>query len=179
MTRLKTFQELFRRDRRPGDLVFAYIFLGFCLFLLFNLGDQAQWLDNTKTVAQPAFWPTVAVVGMCLFAGLHLIGSLVSPRIAGRLKEGVFWLRSGEYVLYFLIYVWCVPIVGYLLSTIVFAVFLTVRLGYRSREAIVSAALFGLAVVLVFRAGLQVKIPPGQIYEYLPDSIRTFAMVYL
>lgn len=179
MTRLKTFQELFRRDRRPGDLVFAYFFLGFCLFLLFNLRDQAQWLDNAKTVAQPAFWPTVAVVGMTLFAGLHLVGSLVSPRIPGRLKEGAFWLRSGEYVVYFLIYVWSVPIIGYLLSTIVFAVFLTIRLGYRSKQALGFAALFGFAVVLVFRAGLQVKIPPGQIYEYLPDAIRTFAMVYL
>lgn len=179
MKRLKTFQELFRRDRRPGDLVFAYIFLAFCLFLLFNLSSQAQWLDNTKTVAQPAFWPTVAILGMCLFAGLHLVGSLVSPRIPGRLKEGVFWIRSIEYVGYFLVYVFCVPIVGYLLSTVVFAVFLVIRLGYRSRQSIASAALFGLAVVLVFRAGLQVKIPPGQIYEYLPDSIRTFAMIYL
>lgn len=179
MTRLKTFQELFRRDRRRGDLVFAYLFLGFCLFLLFNLGDQAQWLDNTKAAAQPAFWPTISVVGMCFFAGLHLVGSLVSRRIPGRLQEAVFWLRSGEYVLYFLIYVWSVPVVGYLISTILFAVFLTIRLGYRSRQALVSAAIFGLAVVLVFRAGLQVKIPPGQIYEHLPDFIRTFAMVYL
>ncbi|WP_306046608.1 tripartite tricarboxylate transporter TctB family protein [Nioella sp. MMSF_3534] len=179
MTRLKTFQELFKRDRRPGDLVFAVLFLGFCLFLLANLRSQAQWLDNTATVAQPAFWPTVAVIGMSFFAGLHLIGSMVSPRIPGRLKEGIFWLRSAEYAVYFLIYVWSVPIVGYLLSTILFSLFLTIRLGYRSHTAIIMSVLFGLSVVLVFRTGLQVRIPPGQIYQYLPDSIRTFAMVYL
>lgn len=179
MIRLKTFQELFRRDRRPGDLVFAVVFLAFSLFLLANLGDQAQWIDNTPTVAQPAFWPTVAVIGMVAFAGLHLIGSVVSPKIDGRLKELSFWLRSVEYVVYFLIYVWSVPIVGYLLSTILFSLFLTIRLGYRSGTAIGSSVLFAIAVVLIFRTGLQVKIPPGQIYEHLPTSIRTFAMVYL
>ncbi|KIC39087.1 hypothetical protein RA27_17605 [Ruegeria sp. ANG-R] len=179
MTRLKTFQELFHRDRRPGDLMFALAFLAFCIFLLWNLEGQAQWVKNTKLVAQPAFWPTVAVYGMGIFALLHLIGSLSSPRIPGRLKEISFWVRSLEYVAYFLIYVSIVPVIGYLLSSIVFALFLTFRLGYRRATAFGISTVFAVAVVLIFRAGLRVKIPAGQIYEYLPDAVRSFAMINL
>ncbi len=179
MIRLKTFQELFRRDRRPGDLVFAYAFLAFCAFLLANLGDQTKWVDRTMLVAQPAFWPTLSLIGMTFFAALNLIGSLSSPRIFGRMKELALWMRSLEFVAYFLIYVSVVPIIGYLLSTIVFALFLTFRLGYRRPQALPISFLFAVAVVLVFRAGLKVKIPAGQIYEYLPDFIRPLAMIYL
>ncbi|MEZ5913250.1 MAG: hypothetical protein R3D84_14400 [Paracoccaceae bacterium] len=95
MIRLKTFQELFRRDRRPGDLVFAILFLGFCLFLLANLGEQAQWIDNADS-AQPAFGLTIAVTGTTSFAGLHLIG--LPARIPRAAWRGDF-LRSAEYAL--------------------------------------------------------------------------------
>ncbi|WP_331460027.1 tripartite tricarboxylate transporter TctB family protein [Cochlodiniinecator piscidefendens] len=177
--RLKTFQELFKRDRRPGDLVFAWMFLFFCGFLLINLGGQVQWGMRGSLVAQPAFWPTISVVGMSFFAVMHLIGSLSSPRIPGRMKEFRFWLRSLEYVVYFLAYVSMVPIIGYLLGTLIFALFLTFRLGYRRPTAFCVTAVFAVAVVLIFRAGLRVKIPAGQIYEHLPDAIRSFAMINL
>ncbi|OKH86309.1 tripartite tricarboxylate transporter TctB family protein [Thalassospira sp. TSL5-1] len=177
--RLKTFQELFRRDRRPGDLVFACMFLLFCVFLLANLDDQVKWVKNTALVAEPAFWPTLSLIGMSVFAVLHLIGSLSSPRIYGRLKEFTLWVRSLEYVAYFLVYVNVVPIIGYLLSTLLFVLFLTFRLGYRRFQVFGISALFAVAVVLIFRAGLEVKIPAGQIYEYLPDWIRSFAMINL
>ena len=38
MVRLRIFQELFQRYRRPGDLIFAIIFLLFAAFLLSQLG---------------------------------------------------------------------------------------------------------------------------------------------
>ena len=81
MARIKTLQDLFKRYRRPGDLVFAVIFMMFALFLLINLDGQTTWVKRTKLVAQPAFWPMVSVWLMALFAALHLLGSVVSPRI--------------------------------------------------------------------------------------------------
>lgn len=179
MTRIKFFQELFQRYRRPGDKVFAVVFLLFALFLFSQLGEQTQWVKRTKWFAQPSLWPTVAVCGMVLFGAFHALGSFVSPRIPGRWREVVFWLRSLEYVLYFLIYVVLVPLCGYLPSTLVFALFLALRAGFRSKQALGLVVLFALSVAIVFRGFLQVKIPAGQIYNHLPDALRTFALTYL
>ena len=179
MTRRKHFQELFQRYRRPGDLVFAVMFFGFSLFLLSQLDTQTTWARRTPWHGQPALWPGIAVAGMTIFGGFHMLGSLVSPRISGRLAEVKFWLRSFEYVIYFLIYVALVPLGGYMPMTLVFALFLSLRAGFRGWRPLVSAAAFGIVTALVFRGFLQVKIPAGEIYDYLPAAVRSFALQYL
>lgn len=178
MARIKTLQDLFKRYRRPGDLVFAVIFMMFALFLLINLDGQTTWVKRTKLVAQPAFWPMVSVWLMALFAALHLLGSVVSPRIPGRLAEVAFWLKSLEYVGWFLIYVICVPYAGYLIATIVFTVLLAIRLGYRTPKSMGAAAAAGFLIVVLFKSFLQVKVPGGKIYEVLPEGLRAFMLTY-
>lgn len=175
----KTLQDMFRRYRRPGDIVFAVIFLSFALFLLSQLGTETKVVKRTKWFAQPALWPTVAIWGMVIFSALHLLGSALSPRIPGRWKEVGFWLLSLEYVAYFLIYVVAVPWLGYLPSTILFVVFLAIRTGFRSAGILGLSAIFAVVVAVLFRALLQVNIPAGKMYEQLPDSIRVFALTYL
>ncbi len=175
----KTLQDMFRRYRRPGDIVFAFFFFGFSLFLLSQIGTETQAVKRTKWFAQPALWPKIAIWGMVLFSGLHLLGSFLSPRIPGRLREVTFWLMSLEYVAYFLIYVVAVPWLGYLPSTMLFAALLTIRLGFRLPGAFCVALAFGAVVAVVFRALLHVNIPAGRIYEYLPDGLRAFALTYL
>ncbi|NOE27078.1 tripartite tricarboxylate transporter TctB family protein [Ruegeria sp. HKCCD6157] len=175
----KTLQDMFRRYRRPGDIVFAFLFFGFSLFLLSQIGAETQAVKRTKWFAQPALWPKIAIWGMVLFSGLHLLGSFLSPRIPGRLREVTFWLMSVEYVAYFLIYVVAVPWLGYLPSTMLFAALLTIRLGFRLPGAFCVALGFGAVVAVVFRALLQVNIPAGRIYEFLPDGLRAFALTYL
>ena len=175
----KTLQDLFKRYRRPGDIVFALVFLVFSLFLITQLGEQTKIVKRTKWFAQPSLWPTISLYAMFVFALLHWISSAVSPRIPGRWKEVGFWLRSLEYVAYFLAYVWIVPLLGYLPSTVLFAIFLALRSGFRDFRSIALAALFGLTVTIIFRAFLQVKIPAGALYEYLPDAIRVLALTYL
>lgn len=177
MVRAKTLQDLFKRYRRPGDLVFAVAFLTFSLFLLANLEAQAKW-GSGKLLAQPAFWPHLAVGLMVGFSALHLIGSLVSPKLDGRWLEVAFWIRSAEYAGWFLAYVLVVPQLGYLPSTLVFTLTLTLRLGYRRPAMIAAAAGVGLSVVVVFKSLLQVKVPGGQAYELLPDTLRTFLLTY-
>ncbi|NIY78160.1 tripartite tricarboxylate transporter TctB family protein [Celeribacter sp. HF31] len=168
---------MLRRERRPGDLVFATAFMAFSLATLVLLPVQTTWVANTVLFAQPAFWPAVGVVMMVGFGAVHLMSSLVSARQEGRGAEVVYWLRSLEFVAWFLCYVWLVPVIGYLPATMLFAVLLTRRLGYRSAKSVFWAAAFGFAVVAVFKAGLQVKVPAGALYAYLPESIRTFMMV--
>ncbi len=178
MAAAKTLQDLFKRYRRPGDLVFAIAFLIFSALLLSQIGSQTKWVDGTKLFAQPAFWPTVSLVIMSAFAILHLAGSVLSPRIDGRWREIGFWARSLEYALWFMIYVRIVPYVGYLPTTIVFAVLLTLRAGYRSAKMLAASIVAAIVIVVVFKAFLQVKIPGGLVYEQLPDSMRSFMLTY-
>ena len=179
MERLSTLQQFFRRYRRPGDLIFAVVFLAMAAFLLTRLGSETTWVDGTGWYAQPRFWPAVSVIGMVVCGALHALSSVMSPRIPGRWREVAFWLLSLEFVAYFLIYVVLVPLIGYLPATILFTLFLSLRTGFSSKRMLLTATTFGAAGAIVFRAFLQVKIPAGRIYEALPDGIRAFALTYL
>ena len=171
--------KMFRRERRPGDLVFACGFLIVALALAVALPTQARFLGNKDLVAEPGFWPLVGVVMMVVFGAIHFVGTLNAPRLAGRGKEVILWLRSLEFVGWFFVYVMVVPVIGYLPASVIFALLLCLRLGYRSFAVLAIACIFAVAVVLVFKAGLGVRIPGGAIYQYLPEGLRTFFVVNL
>ncbi|MQY43987.1 tripartite tricarboxylate transporter TctB family protein [Epibacterium sp. SM1969] len=171
------FLTLFRRERRPGDLVFAIGFFGFSLIVAALLPSQAKFLGNKTLVAEPGFWPFVGVAMMVGFGALHLLSTYNAPRLPGRAREIEFWVRALEFVVWFAIYVHGVPKIGYLPATVLFAVILAIRLGYRGALALVSAGGFAVVVVLIFKSGLGVKLPAGEIYRYLPDGIRSFVML--
>ncbi|MEZ5799994.1 MAG: tripartite tricarboxylate transporter TctB family protein [Nitratireductor sp.] len=154
--KLKTLKQLFQRYRRPGNLFFATLFLAGSLFLVSQLSVQTQWRAGTKMSAQPALWPIISLAGMTIFAALNWISSVSSPRIPGRWEE-VYGARSIEYVLWFMVYVAMVPLLGYLPSSIIFAVTLAVRCGYRDARMLLAAALVAVAIVLLFG-----DISPGQ-----------------
>ena len=177
MERLKTFVELFQRQRRPCDFVVATAFMAFAVVSLMLLPQETRWVEKTPLFAQPAFWPAIGIFMMVGFGAVHLIGSIASERSPGRGKEVLYWAQSLEFVAWFLAYVLAVPVIGYLPASILFSVLLVWRLGYRSPQSFAIAAIFGFAVVAVFKAGLNVKVPSGALYAYLPDSIRTFMMV--
>lgn len=180
MSRIKTLQELFKRYRRPGDKVFAFVFFMFALFLLTQLPHETDWIaERTKWFAQPRLWSAVGLFGMVLFGGLHLISTWISPRIPGRWKEVGFWLQSFEFVLYFLIYVAAVPQLGYLPSTILFCLFLAVRTGFRAPDMLLWSVAFGAVTAIFFRGFLEVKIPAGALYQHLPEFLRGIALIYL
>lgn len=177
MQRIKNLQDLFKRYRRPADLVFATGFFLFSLFLLFSLPFQTQWVDRTALFAQPGFWPGIAVILMTLFGAAHLVGALVSTRIPGRLAEVRYWARALEFVVWFMLYVAIVPLAGYLPSTVVFCNVLAYRLGYRGYRAFLAATVFAIVVVVFFKSFLQVRIPAGALYQYLPPDLRTLFMI--
>lgn len=178
MARARTLQDLFKRYRRPGDLVFAMVFLIFSGWLLSQLSHETRWMARTKLFSQPSFWPAVSLITMTLFAFLHWLGSICSPRLHGRWAEVGFWLRAVEYALWFMGYVLIVPFLGYLPSTVVFTLILTLRAGYRDKRFLISAIFAGCAIVITFKSFLQVKVPGGQVYEYLPDGLRAFMLTY-
>jgi len=178
MSRVKTLQNLFKRYRRPGDIVFAWVAFVFSVLLLSQIMDQTTWRSGNKLFAQPRFWPAVSLGGMAIFAALHLLGSALSERIHGRWQEVWLWVCALEYAAWFIAYASAVPYTGYLLTTVVFAVALTLRAGYRRPLIIISAAVCAVVIVVLFKTFLQVNLPSGLIYEYLPDGLRQIMLTY-
>jgi hypothetical protein len=178
MSRVKTLQNLFKRYRRPGDIVFATAFLILSLLLLSQIFAQTAHTPDAKLFAQPRFWPAVSLVGMSGFALLHLLGSLLSERIEGRWREVGLWIASLEYALWFILYALSVPVAGYLPATVIFALLLVLRAGYRSVLALFCAAATALIVVVLFRALLHVNMPAGRFYDQLPDGLRQIMLTY-
>lgn len=166
-----------RSRRKRGQPLFALMFLGIVLFLLSQLGSQTRWTDDTAFVAQPGFWPGIGVIGMALFTALHFWHL---PRRRLRRDdwlEARLWARALEFVVWFLVYVYAVPRIGYLPASVIFMGVLTWRLGYRSRAMLALGAAFGALVVVVFKTVLQVRIPGGDLYEVMPDVVRSFLIV--
>ncbi|WP_425102346.1 tripartite tricarboxylate transporter TctB family protein [Tropicibacter sp. S64] len=178
MAGFRTLKAMFRRYRRPGDIVFAWVFLAISLLLLSQIASETVWKPGGKLFAQPRFWPTVSLIGMSLFAALHLAGSALSERLEGRWREVLTWARSLEFAAWFIVYALVVPYAGYLPTTVVFAVLLLIRCGYGSLRMLGWGAITAFAIVVLFKAFLQVKLPGGAVYEFLPDGLRQFMLTY-
>ncbi len=168
-----------RPTRQRGDLHFATFFLLVSALLVFQLGSETTWVKGTKFFAQPRFWPAVGLIGMTVFASLYFLKSVLSAKTQNSLAEIVLWTKSLEYALWFMAYVIIVPLLGYLVGTLVFVYALTFRTGYRERSMMIFAGVAAVAIVVVFKGFLSVKIPGGQLYELLPAAIRNFMILYL
>ena len=84
-----------------------------------------------------------------------------------------------EFVLYFIVYTLLVPVLGYLVSTLIFGTFLTWRLGYRSGIWILRGVVCSFATVVLFRTLLQIKTPVSiWLYDQLPTALRAFMLTY-
>lgn len=164
--------------RRPGELVFVLFFLLFAAALLSQIGMQTAWINAKSLPAEPRFWPLISLGGMVLFGTGYLAVQLRKRSSGATRGEMLFWLRTLEYAAWYLAYVLLVPLLGYLLSTLLFCVLLTVRAGYRQASALVAAALFGLFVVVFFKSMLNVRIPGGAIYDVLPAFLRNFMITH-
>lgn len=89
------------------------------------------------------------------------------------------YLAALEYVVYFIGYTIVVPILGYLVSTLLLGTYLTWRLGYRTPRWIMTGLLSSFAVVVIFRSFLQIKTPVSiWLYDLLPAAMRSFMLTY-
>tara|TARA_Y100000739_G_scaffold164611_1_gene142639 strand:+ start:1186 stop:1422 length:237 start_codon:yes stop_codon:yes gene_type:complete len=76
-----------------------------------------------------------------------------------------------------MVYVFFVPLLGYLISTILFTTLLAFRMGYRNSKILFFAFSLGVSIVVIFKTVLSVKIPGGLLYEFLPGVFRNFMIV--
>jgi hypothetical protein len=115
--------------------------------------------------------------GVVFFAGLHAVLRGRLDRTPGRWLEGLTWIRSLEFIGWYMLYVVAIPVIGYLPATVIFCTLLALRVGYRGKT-LLWAALFGLCVVLFFKTAMNVKIPGGALYEFAPDNLRYILLRY-
>ena len=111
---------------------------------------------------------------MVFFTGLHLRRLPRRRILYVDLQEAKRWLQVIEYCIWFIAYVWVVPNLGYLISTLIFLPALAYRAGYKNKKMITYAVGIGFSIVVIFKSFLEVKIPGGAIYEFLPNALRSF-----
>ena len=175
--------ELFDSSQKNGEIVFSAFLLIIALLLLALIGQQTSYIKGMAFVSQPRFWPGLCLFGFALFSAVHFFNVFKTFDSATQkqatLDEVRNWVSPLEYAIYFMAYVYATQWLGYLFSTLIFSTFLVKRCGYYGQRWTVSAAAFALIVVLFFKTFLQIKIPGGVIYEWLPNSLRNFMILYL
>lgn len=167
------------KGRKGGQALFALGLVAVAALLLSLIGQQTDWTDKTEIYAQPRFWPALSLAAMLAFGALHYWRQPRRKLRKADWAEARAWLRPAEFALWFMAYVWAAPVIGFLFASLVFAPALAWRMGYRRRATLWIAAGFGAAVVVVFKGLLSVKIPGALVYEYLPDGLRSFFILYL
>lgn len=173
-------KEITATERLGGDRYFAIAIVVLSVGLLAMIGEQTQWKAGSDLLKQPAFWPGLSLIGMTVCALLYLAQSLRARHYATwDRREALVWLRCLEFPLWFMVYVFLVPQVGYLPTTVVFCPLLAWRMGYSTPRSLGAAALVGAVIVILFKGFLQVRVPGGALYEYLPDAMRNFMILYL
>ncbi len=163
---------------RAGTLAFVIGFFIISALLLSQIGSETKFSSKGQLFAQPRTWPAIGISGMVLFSFAYVAANWPS-RATGIGSELLGWIRPVEFLAWFMAYVSLVPIIGYLTATVPFTVLLALRLGYRQPKTLLLSAATGAAIVVIFKAGLSVKIPGGALYDYLPDAIRNFMIVNL
>ena len=101
------------------------------------IGWQTSWIAGTGLAVQPRLWPSLSLSGMAFFGAILRLRTRDASGMPGRWREAALWLRSFEFVGWYVVCVLGVPILGCLLSTTPFHDLLTLRLGYRCRIVLI------------------------------------------
>jgi len=186
-------ENLFEFKRITGDLTLSIIFLLFVVFLLIYFNSESGWSARDlnqkrvgKILKQQWVGPLMCMAILLPATILNILEAFKAYKKSKRLLlpnkimyEMTQWIRSLEFILYFLVYTFSITVLGYLISTLIFAVFLTYRLGYRTKKWIFISLFSSFIVVLIFRTILQIKTPVNiWLYKFLPENLEVFMKIY-
>ena len=163
-----------------GEFRFTALFLVATIVLAAQLTAQTKFSSSGHLVAQPRFWPALALCGMACFGAVRLAMLLRERRREHGLSRRLLGVRDVagegvhllEYTLWFMGYVYLVPVAGYLGTSIAFMILVAARAGYRRLSVLACAAATGVCIVVLFKTVLGVNIPGGAVYELLPAAPR-------
>jgi len=163
---------------RPGEFAFTLFMTVVAVLLLSLITEETRFYKRLKLPTQPGFWPAIGLGGMVLCGVVLSISGWMKNRRSGssqsEMNEIAFISRAGEFMLWFMVYVWITPWTGYLFSTLIFMTCLSWRAGYRSGKMQLVAAGLAIGIVVLFKSFLSVKIPSGAVYDLLPPALQSF-----
>lgn len=165
------------QDTTPARWLFAVLLTVLGALLLSQITEQTKWIEGMSVAAQPRSMPFLALLGLSVFAAASAVIFWRQRRPFAVGDELATWLRPGEYALYFMLYVNGVAVIGYGFATIIFCALLARRAGLNGKQC-TAAGLSGLAIVVVFKGMLSVKIPGAPFYETLPAALRNLLILY-
>ena len=185
--------DFFKFKRQHGDLLVSLCFFLVVLILLYFFNTESGFEDRKlpqkrfgKILKQGWVTPAIGMFFLTISTSLNLWLSYRNAVKSKRLhlpnrlgKEVMHWAKALEFVAYFMIYTFVIAYLGYLVSTVLLAVALTYRLGYRSLKWISISFVTAVVIVLVFRTFLQIKTPIHvKLYEFLPQAGEAFMKTY-
>jgi hypothetical protein len=159
---------------------FAVCVLILAITLLLFADTELKWKKGASFHLQPGFWSVVALSGMLFFALLKIAQppwKIQKPDFINWKNSARDWFGPLEFASYFLVYVYLVPWLGYLPSTLLVFPLLVLRAGYRSGKYLALSWVVGIVIVVLFKSLLQVKIPGGELYGLFPEAIRNFLVL--
>jgi hypothetical protein len=166
---------------RLESLVLALIFAAVSLVLLALIGVATRHGQASGGWwTRPAFFPGVALGLLALtnvitvwrdIADLRANPASTQERAEARVQM-LRWLRPFEFLAYYAIYIWLIQHIGYFPSTLVFVMFLLVRVGLTAPKWLLAGLGLSLFMIGVFRAGLGVWMPAPEFYDMFPDGVR-------
>ena len=171
-----------QQSNQTGQRIFAICILLIAVTLLFMADTELKWKKNADFHKQPGFWSIIALSAMAAFSALQLMLPPWKLRMPADFQWKPWlqaWFGPVEYAIYFLVYVWLVPLIGYLPATLLVFPLLVLRAGYRERKYLAFSWIVGIAVVVLFKSILQVKIPGGEFYSVFPEAVRNFLVLRL
>ena len=137
-----------------GLLLSLYVFL-----------ESRTFADASEGAANnPALFPVALAILLAIFSSILIIQALIRKE---KLKFSInkeTILRIGLFFISLTIYVFVLRYVGFLLSTIIFSIFMINYLkGNKkiSRESIIYGVIFSIIVFLIFNYILKVPLPKG------------------
>ena len=166
------------RPEKPGTLIFATVFLALSVILSLQIDSQTTWSSRHNLTSQPRFWPATGLIMMVAFGAMHL-WQYRGAGLRGSGAELWIWIRGLEFAAWFLGYVFLVPQFGYLPASIVVAVALTFRSGFRGMRWLAFSVTLAFGIVVLFRGLLRVHVPGGKLYHALPEGISNFMLTWL
>lgn len=162
---------------------------GFGNYLLhqFGIGEYEGNLTRFGRILKQSWVaPLICLLILIPAAVLNLRTSLRTLRWRNRFQQPTSvkfeleqWLRAIEFVIWFIVYTLLVPVLGYLVSTLLLGTLLPWRMGYRSARWMGICVLTSLVIVLLFRTGLQIKTPVNiWLYSLLPTELKGFMQTW-
>ena len=183
---MSAFDEDTAQEGVPGRTVVALF------FFVFGAGGLALMPYQTGTspgdegwFTQPWLMPLLTLglltaVSLLFVVKLWREGEFSRAKTSGAALAGEawVWLRSAEFFGWYVAYIVLLGLIGYGLSTFLFVACLGLRVGLRQPKWLLAALGATLAMVLLFRLGLEIWVPPADLYDLLPKSVAVFLQRY-